>query len=87
MQQTHYCLWVADAANVIVRNRDLGIDKSFLIEKYLEQGNESDEQAIVIHLIDRIYGAHKDKDVDAVTLETKSECLGMLINTRDETFY
>ena len=87
IKQTHYCLWVANVANVIVRNRDISVDKSILIKKYLEQGNEPDEQAIIIYLIDRIYDTKRNKNVDAVTLETKSECLGTFINFRNETFH
>ncbi len=75
-QELDYCTWMGNATNIVAKNRDLGIDEFSLIGKYLEQGNDYKEQVVIISLIDQVFSTQKDTDADAITLETKSECLG-----------
>ena len=79
-EQLNYCSWMGKAAYAVAKNRDLGIDEYSLIGKYLAQGNDYDEQVIVISLIDRAYGTQLHKNADNIELETKSECLGEIFS-------
>jgi len=80
IEEINYCTWMGIAANTIARNRDIGIDQNNLVGSYLEQGNNYDEQIVIITLIDRVYVLQKQMDVDTVTLETESACLGAFLN-------
>ena len=77
----NYCTWIGTAANIIAQNRDLGINKNDLIKNYLMQGNDYNEQIIIIDLIDRIYELQKHNDVDMVTLQAESKCMSGLLAT------
>ena len=77
----NYCTWMGTAANIIAQNRDLGINRNDLIKNYLMQGNDYNEQIIIIDLIDRIYGPQKHDDVDMVTLQAESKCMSGLLVT------
>lgn len=79
-EQLNYCSWMSNAASAVAKNRDLGIDEYSLIKLYLEQDNDYIEQVVVLSLIDRIYGPQKDEDIDMISLEAKSECLGELLS-------
>ena len=76
----NYCIWMGTAANIIAKNRDLGIKKNDLIKNYLIQGDDYNEQIIIISLIDSIYGPQKNEDADMVTLQTESKCMSGLLS-------
>ena len=86
-KELNYCDWMGNAAYIVAKNRDIGIEKNSLIGIYLDQVSNYDEQAIVINLIDHIYGPLKDKNADNVKLETESECLGTIFGYIPENLF
>ncbi|MGI9227845.1 MAG: hypothetical protein ACR2PU_03545 [Gammaproteobacteria bacterium] len=81
-EELNYCSWMGNAAYAVAKNRDLGMDEYSLIEKYLKQGDNYEEQVIVINLIDRIYGPLVYESAFDVKIYTKSKCLGMLFSSK-----
>lgn len=81
-KELNYCSWMGNAAYAVAKNRDLGMDEYSLIEKYLKQGENYEEQVIVINLIDRIYGPLAYESAYDVKIDTKSKCLGMLFSSK-----
>ena len=79
-EDINYCTWMGSAANVIVKNLDLGINEYDLIGRYLKHGDSYDEQIIIISLIDRIYSSQKHNDFDMVTLQAESACMSAMLN-------
>ena len=76
----NYCTWMGNVANVIAKNRDLGINQFDLINYYLQQNSDYDEQMIVITLIDEIYVQQIDIDADMVALQTETTCMTRLLS-------
>ena len=74
-EELNYCEWLGNAAYTVAKNRDIGVEENVLIGEYLNQSDNYTEQALVINLIDQIYGALKNKNADDLKLETKSFCL------------
>jgi len=74
-KELNYCEWLGNAAYIVAKNRDIGIEENILIGEYLKQDDSYTEQALVMNLIDQIYGPLKDKNADDVKLETVSFCL------------
>ena len=81
-EELNYCSWMGSAAYTVAKNRDLGMDEYSLIEKYLKQGDNYEEQIIVINLIDRIYGPLVYESAYGVKIDTKSKCPGILFSSK-----
>ncbi len=72
---TRFCSWKANAARVIAMNRDIGLKEVELIGHYLDQGNDYEEQKIVLSLIDKIYGPYQFVTNDTIFLQTRKTCI------------
>lgn len=72
---TRFCAWKANAARVIAMNRDIGLNEVELVGHYLDQGNEYEEQKIVLGLIDKIYGPYEFVTNDTIYSQTRKTCM------------
>ena len=72
---TRFCAWKANAARVIAMNRDIGLTEVDLIGHYLNQGNDYEEQKIVLGLIDKIYGPYEFVTNDTIYSQTQKTCV------------
>jgi hypothetical protein len=70
-----FCMWKASAAQVIAMNRDFGLNETTIIDKYLKQENDYNEQTVVLELIDRIYGTYEYVTHDTIYTQTNKTCL------------
>lgn len=70
-----FCMWKSSAAQTIAMNRDIGLSEIEVIGHYLKQNNDYSEQAMVLYLIEKIYGAYKYVTHDTVYTQTNKTCL------------
>ena len=79
-KEINYCEWLGNAAYIVAKNRDIGIEKNILTGEYLKQAGNYTEQALVINLIDQIYGPLNNQNANDLKLETESFCLETIFN-------
>ena len=79
-KELNYCKWLGNAAYIIAKNRDIGIEENLLIGEYLKETGNYTEQALVINLIDQIYGPLKDQNANDLKLETELFCLETMLS-------
>jgi hypothetical protein len=77
-----FCMWKASAAQIIAMNRDIGLNETTIIDKYLKQENDYNEQEVVLDLIDRIYGTYEYVTHDTIYTQTNKTCLRDLYTDR-----
>ncbi len=82
-----FCMWKASAAQIIAMNRDIGLNENEIVNQYLNQENEYNEQVVVLNLIDRIYGTYEHVTHDTIYLQTNKTCLrDLYIDKSSEVF-
>lgn len=83
----NFCMWKASAAQTIAMNRDLGVNEIKIIDLYLNQNTDYNEQVLVLHLIDKIYGNYKYVTLDTIYAQTNDSCLRDMYIDRTSEFY
>lgn len=83
----NFCMWKASAAQTIAMNRDIGVGETEIIDLYLNQGDDYNEQVVVMNLIDKIYGNYEFVAHDTIYAQTNDVCLRDLYIDKTSEFY
>lgn len=70
-----FCIWKANAAQIIAMNRDFGLNETEVTGNYLNQETPYNEQEVVLHLIDKIFGTYEYVTHDTIYAQTNKTCL------------
>jgi len=83
----NFCMWKASAAQTIAMNRDIGVNETKIIDLYLKQETNYNEQVIVLNMVEKIYGTYEYVTHDTIYAQTNENCMRDQYIDRTSEFY